>query len=230
MIVAALDSTAVTASAAVAEIVGGEVITYSLFTCRNKMTHSETLLPMLESALNQYGKSVKDIELYAVDAGPGSFTGVRIGVATVKGLAFADKIPCVSVSTLEALALNAGRGYVLSLMDAKREQFYAALFKDGERLSEDAALSVAEIAEMIKDYREVTVCGDGAKAFLKLYGGENCVLAPEAAIDQNALSVAIIGYKKFIAGEGVDAAALKPVYLRKPQAEREREEREAQGR
>ena len=227
MLIAALDSTAVTASAAVAEITNGRLGTFSLFTVKNKLTHSEILLPLLENALKQYGAGIKDVDLFAVSAGPGSFTGVRIGAATVKGLAFTENKPCASVSALEALARNIGRGYVCPVMDARRDQFYTALFKDGMRISEDAALSAEEIFSKIKDLPEVTVCGDGAHKFIELCGNpSNLFPASGAACDQNALSVALCGYEKFAEGNAVSAKELKPIYLRMPQAEREKLERE----
>ena len=106
MLILGIDSTAVTASVALADIENGEVQRYSVFTAKNKMTHSENLLPMIDHVLTVYGASASDLELLAVNAGPGSFTGVRIGVATVKGLAFAKSLPCASVSTLASLAQN----------------------------------------------------------------------------------------------------------------------------
>ena len=229
MLTAALDSTAVTASAAVADIDGdGKIKTYSLFTVKNRMTHSETLLPMLDSAIKQYGASINDIELFAVSAGPGSFTGVRIGVATVKGLATPYNVPCAGVSTLEALACNLPEGRVCALMDARRNQYYAALFKDGKRITNDEALSAEEVYALINDGNETLICGDGALTFK----ANNCpldekiIVAPPACCDQNALSVALCGYRAFRNGYAVGAAELKPVYLRMPQAERERLERE----
>lgn len=227
MLIAALDSTAVTASACVAEINDGKLGTFSLFTVKNKLTHSEILLPLLENALKQYGASIKDIDVFAVSAGPGSFTGVRIGAATVKGLAFAESKPCVGVSALEAMAKNVGRGYICPVMDARRDQFYTAIFKDGTRLTEDAALSFEEIKALLTEYPEVTVCGDGMEKFLSLCGKtDNLFPASCACADQNALSVAICGCEKYINGEGVAAKELMPVYLRMPQAEREKSERE----
>ncbi len=227
MLIASLDSTAVTASAAVAEINGGIVSTFSVFTVKNKLTHSEILLPLLENALKQYGARISDIDLFAVSAGPGSFTGVRIGTATIKGLAFTENKPCASVSALEALAKNVGRGYVCPVMDARRDQFYTALFKDGERIWDDSALSVEEICSKLTELPEVTVCGDGARKFIELCGNpENLFPASNAACDQNALSVAVCGYEKFIKGEAVSAKELQPIYLRMPQAEREKTERE----
>lgn len=229
MLIAALDSTAVTASCAVAEINDNKLITYSLFTVKNKLTHSEILLPLLENALKQYGASVGDIDLFAVSAGPGSFTGVRIGASTVKGLAFAKNTPCVAVSSLEAMAKNVGRGYVLPVMDARRDQFYNAIFKDGQRVTEDSAKSFDEIFEEIKNLPDVTVCGDGMEKFVSMCGDAvNVFPATYASADQNAISVAIIGYEKFMRGETVSAKELQPVYLRMPQAERERLEKSKQ--
>lgn len=227
MLIASLDSTAVTASACVAEINGGKLGTYSLFTVKNKLTHSEILLPLLENALKQYGAKVTDIELFAVSAGPGSFTGVRIGASTVKGLAFAENKPCVGVSSLEAMARNVGRGIICPVMDARRDQFYTAIFDGKTRLTEDLPLSFEEIRERLKGYDEVTVCGDGMEKFLSLCGDAgNLFPASYACADQNALSVALCGYDKFVQNESVSPKELQPVYLRMPQAEREKLERE----
>ncbi len=227
MLIAALDSTAVTASAAIAEINDGKLGTFSLFTVKNKLTHSEILLPLLENALKQYGADVKDIDLFAVSAGPGSFTGVRIGAATVKGLAFADNKPCASVSALEAMAKNVGRGYVCPVMDARRDQFYTALFKDGKRITEDSAKSVNEILEMLNGLDEVVICGDGRDKFLSLCGDrDNLFPASEVSSDQNALSVALLGYDIYASGGAVPPERLTPIYLRMPQAEREKLERQ----
>ncbi len=227
MLIAALDSTAVTASAAVAEINDGKLGTFALFTVKNKLTHSEILLPLLENALRQYGADIKDIDLFAVSAGPGSFTGVRIGASTVKGLAFAENKPCVAVSAIEAMARNVGRGYVCPVMDARRDQFYTAIFKDGKRITEDAALAFDEILTQLENLPEVTVCGDGMEKFISMCNGkENIFPASYISADQNALSVALCGYEKFINGEAVTPKELQPVYLRMPQAEREKAERE----
>lgn len=230
MLIAALDSTAVTASAAIAEINNGKVETFGLFTVKNKLTHSEILLPLLENALKQYGANISEVDLFAVSAGPGSFTGVRIGAATVKGLAFAENKPCVGVSPLEAMARTVGRGYVCPVMDARRDQFYTALFKDGVRVCEDAALSVDEIKAILKDLPEVVICGDGRDKFLALCGDMNNLFpASDAMTDQNALSVALCGFDLFEKGLAVSPESLQPVYLRMPQAERERLEREKSG-
>ena len=230
MLIAALDSTAVTASAAIAEINDGKLGTFALFTVKNKLTHSEILLPLLENALTQYGAKIGDVDLFAVSAGPGSFTGVRIGAATVKGLAFAENKPCVAVSPLEAMARTIGRGYVCPVMDARRDQFYTALFKDGVRITEDAALSAEEIKKLIADLPEVVICGDGRDKFLSYCEGMgNLFPASDAMSDQNALSVALCGFDAFEKGSAVSPESLQPVYLRMPQAERERLEREKSG-
>ena len=227
MLIAALDSTAVTASAAVVEINDGKIGTFSLFTVKNKLTHSEILLPLLENALKQYGADISDIDLFAVSAGPGSFTGVRIGAATVKGLAFAEGKPCAGISALEAMARNVGRGYVCPVMDARRNQFYTAIFKDGQRITDDEALSAEEIIEKLKDLPDVTICGDGKDKFLSLCGDmDNIFPASAVCSDQNAISVALCGYDAYINEKTVKPEVLKPIYLRMPQAEREKLERE----
>ncbi len=230
MLIAALDSTAITASAAVVEINEGKIGTFSLFTVKNKLTHSEILLPLLENALKQYGADISDIDLFAVSAGPGSFTGVRIGAATVKGLAFAEGKPCAGVSALEAMARNVGRGYVCPVMDARRDQFYTAIFKDGERITEDSALSFDEIMAKLKELPDVTICGDGKDKFMALCGeAQNIFPASAVCSDQNALSVALCGYDIYMKEQAVKPESLKPIYLRMPQAEREKLEREKQG-
>lgn len=227
MLTAAIDSAAVVSSVAIAEITDGILGTYSLFTVKNRLTHSETLMPMLDSALSAYGAAIGDIGLFAVNVGPGSFTGVRIGVATVKGLATPHDIPCAAVSTLASLARNGGKGYSLALMDARREQFYYALFRDGKRVSADAADGIGAISGLLGDIPECTVYGDGARLFADKYSGNcNIILPPETACDQNALSVALCGNEIYLRGETVSAGGLKPVYLRMPQAEREKLERE----
>ncbi|PKM61504.1 MAG: tRNA (adenosine(37)-N6)-threonylcarbamoyltransferase complex dimerization subunit type 1 TsaB, partial [Firmicutes bacterium HGW-Firmicutes-21] len=131
MLVLGMDTTAVIASVAVAEI-DDYIKTYSLFSLKNRLTHSENLMPMVEQVIELFGVKPSELALLAVSVGPGSFTGVRIGVSTVKGLSFASGggIPCVAVSTLEALAENLSQhtGIICPLMDARRQQFYNALF------------------------------------------------------------------------------------------------------
>ena len=230
MLILGIDSTAVTASVALADIADGEVQKYSVFSAKNKMTHSENLLPMIDHVLTVYGASANDLELLSVNAGPGSFTGVRIGVATVKGLAFAKSLPCAPVSTLASLAQNLDgfRGIVCPLMDARRNQFYTALFRDGKRLTDDGCMTFDELYPILKAQSSpVVLCGDGAAVFAKLCGEDMPFsLANPVIREQNALSTAICGYRMLEEGKAVSGKELRPVYLRVPQAERERLERE----
>jgi len=222
MLVLAIDTTAVTATAALVNENG----IIADFNVNNKLTHSEKLLPMIDAVLTQSGYTIDDVELFCVSAGPGSFTGVRIGIATIKGLAFAGNIPCVSVSALEAMAfLNKNsNAIVCPVMDARRNEYYNALFdSDMTRLCEDRAVTAEELESELKNYGEVILCGDGA---VKLYTWLNnrlpgVRLANPTSLLQNAASVGICGYEKYKNGETVSSYELSPVYLRKPQAERE---------
>ncbi|MDD5916570.1 MAG: tRNA (adenosine(37)-N6)-threonylcarbamoyltransferase complex dimerization subunit type 1 TsaB [Clostridiales bacterium] len=229
MLVLALDSTALTASAACVRFGEDNVLTkYSLYTVKNELTHSENLMPMVDSVLNGMNAKIGDIGLIAVSAGPGSFTGVRIGVTTVKGLAFPGDIPCVGVSTLEAIAesLSGTGDTVCAVMDARRGQLYNALFRRGRRLCGDRAVSAEQLYSELSRMQRVIVCGDGAEVFLKSCPETGRLFrASAAACEQNALSVAEVGYRAFLAGKAVKCGALAPVYLRDSQAERERKEK-----
>ena len=230
MIVLAVDSTAVCATAAACLFENDRLVTYALTTSKNGLTHSETLLPIADGVLRLLGKRMDEVGLFAVSVGPGSFTGVRIGVSLVKGLAFAGGTPCAAVSPLEALAKahEAFPGVVCAVMDARRGQYYNALFQNGERLCSDRAIDTdALLAELGSG--PVLVCGDGAALLCERARRENLRLAPESSREQNALSVALCGYRRWSLGYAVTPDALSPVYLRKPQAEREREERMNQG-
>ena len=175
-----------------------------------------------------------DLDAVAVSAGPGSFTGVRIGVSAAKGLAWAADKPCVSVSTLAALARNAAfaDGLVICAMDARRQQIYNAVFeaRDGAltRLTEDRAIALADLAEELRgDPRPKTVLGDGGRMtydFLTA-AGVPCRLAPPHLVKENAVSVALEAEDTVRAGGLVTAQELAPVYLRPPQAERLRREK-----
>lgn len=230
MLILAIDTTAVTATAAAAIYENGEIKRYSLSTVNNGMTHSETLFPLIDNALSAMGKTVSEVELFAVSAGPGSFTGVRIGVAAVKGLSF-DGRPVAAVSSLEALAENIGAdGVVCPLMDARRNVFYNAIFQRNDgvltRLTPDRAISAEELSAEIEQYGTAYICGDGAALYQKLHSGAGKIIAPAAAERyQNALSVATVAARQWEEGKTLSSAELAPIYLRKPQAEREREER-----
>ena len=242
MIILALDSTATTASAALCR----DSHLLALTTLNGGLTHSETLLPIVEELFNHTGLTVADVDMFAVSAGPGSFTGVRIGAATVKGLAFGRGKPCVGVSSLEALARNliACEGIICPVMNARREQVYNALFeaRDGvlTRLCPDRAIAVDELCrELDGEQRPIYVCGDGAE----LMSGVRSHPVPDMLIWQNAYSVARCALETYntsvtsvtnvtvVAGTIESAGhidtdrTLSPTYLRMPQAERERLER-----
>ena len=196
------------------------------------LTHSRTLMPIVEAMLKNTGLTVQDCDAVAVAAGPGSFTGIRIGVAAAKGLAVAAEKPVAAVSTLEAMAwhgLSAG-GYICPVMDARRSQVYNALFKiEGGRpvrLCADRAVALPLLAgELEKLNAPVFLVGDGAKltaSFLEEQGLPY-VLAPENLRWQSAWGVAMAAMDK----KPGDAHQLLPVYLRLSQAERERQERMA---
>lgn len=230
MLILAIDTSALTASAAVCEYEDGEIKKYAQSSVNNGLTHSETLFPLIDGVLKAFGKTVSDVGLFAVSAGPGSFTGVRIGVSAVKGLAF-DGRPAAAVSTLEALAENVqAEGVVCPLMDARRGVFYNALFlREGgnlKRLTPDRAISAAELSAEAEQYGKVHICGDGAYLYEKLHTGSAVLVKPSLCTRyQNALSVAVCAARQYERGEIYTAESLPTVYLRKPQAEREREER-----
>ena len=199
------------------------------------LTHSQTLMVMAEDLLKSCNLTAKDVEAVAVAAGPGSFTGVRIGVAAAKGFAWGAELPCYGVSTLEAMARNLGvyQGYVVPAMDARRNQVYTAIFhaQKGElsRVEEDMAISLAELGEKIKNFAEpVFLVGDGALLCYNTLLEEipGLVLPPEHRMHQRAAGVALAAQALADAGDPGNGAELTPNYLRLSQAERERAARE----
>ena len=212
-----IDSSAVTASAALTD--GNRVIKSEFISAG--LTHSETLMPMIKRVMQ--GNDFASLDAIAITAGPGSFTGVRIGVASAKGLAFKNNIPCISVSTLEAIAYNfIGESCIVcAVMDARRMQFYNALFelKNGQciRLCEDRAISIDDLREELRAFDRVVIAGDGARLCFENLKLENAVLANEEKLYQNAVSVARAAENK----KRIPASELLPVYLRQSQAERE---------
>ncbi|MCL2019763.1 MAG: tRNA (adenosine(37)-N6)-threonylcarbamoyltransferase complex dimerization subunit type 1 TsaB [Oscillospiraceae bacterium] len=225
MLILGLDSSAKAASCAVYGTDEKKIIAYGGVNVQ--ITHSETLLPLVQSILKAANLTLNDIDAFAVSNGPGSFTGVRIAVSAVKGMAFTLDKPIYAVSTLRSLAFNLA-GYdciACCLMDARREQFYSALFdiSDGNvtRLTEDAALSRFEIESMLEKYktRKTILVGDGAELFYNNTGIKDFLTtAPQQHIHQNAVSVCLAGQEE----NPVSAKTLMPFYLRLAQAERER--------
>ena len=226
MLILAFESSAKAASAALVK--DGRLI--SQYSQCSGLTHSRTLLPMGEDMLKNAELKLSDVDLIAVAHGPGSFTGIRIGVSMVKGLAWAAEKPCVGVSTLEALAWHgvAAGGYVCPVMDARRNQVYNAIFKieDGRpvRVTEDRPIALSELAEEIRALNApVFLVGDGSELTEKFLKEQAlpCTVAPENLRWQSAWGVAMAAQDK----EPGNADSLLPVYLRLSQAERERNER-----
>ena len=230
MKILAVDTTATSASVAVCE--GKTVL--ATYTQKNGLTHSETLLPMIEAALKNLKLTPDDIDMFAVSEGPGSFTGVRIGVAALKGLAFGKNKICVGTSTLDALARNAqglpGKFLAVPVMDARRSQLYNAVFEyaDGElkRLCDDRLISAAELEKELADVKiPVYFFGDGYAIAQKLNIPAK-VTTPQILILQSGASVAASALAKYEAAtekEGFTDLALSPKYLRASQAERDEE-------
>ena len=232
MIILAMDTTAITASVALLD----DECPIASFDIHNKLTHSEKLLPMIDSVLVNSGYTIDDVELVAVSEGPGSFTGVRIGVATAKGIAFPKNLPVVGVSAIEAMAESFAfstspdlESVILSpSMDARRNELYNALFEyDGrslKRLTDDRPISCEELeAELITYGKRVIINGDGAEK-LHCYLRDNSKvvseLAPQLLLKQSAVSVGRLAYRLFKLGKYKNVSEIAPLYLRSSQAER----------
>ena len=235
MKILAFDSTAKTASVAVAD---GEKI-LAEFTVDSGMTQSELLLPMAKQALSAAHLSLSDIELFALTHGPGSFTGVRIGAALVKGLAFGKQIPCAPVSVMEALAqgLTPLSGIYCPVTDARRAHVYNALFcqKDGvlTRLCDDRLIAITDLMQELSEQYPTTplwLVGDATEAVTRAAEaiGLSLPQAPRALRVPSAAAVAQCGLAMAMRGETVDDASLAPIYLFPSQAERDRLEKEKQ--
>ena len=231
MKILALESSATAASVALCE---DEALIAQSFRDTG-LTHSQTLLPMTEELLAHCGLTVADLDLIAVAAGPGSFTGLRIGVATAKGLAWAAQLPCAGCSTLEAMAWNlAGLdGELCAAMDARRHQVYNARFRAENgtitRLTEDRAIALEDLIEELRGTKTTQiVLGDGAQLCCEALtaAGIPARLAPPNRRQQTAWGVARLGLELAKAGRTVPPEELVPVYHRLSQAERERLARE----
>ena len=202
------------------------------------LTHSQTLMVMAEDLLKACGKTAADVTAVAVAEGPGSFTGVRIGVAAAKGFAWGGQLPCYGISTLEAMAASLGiyRGYVCPVMDARRSQVYNALFYvncgDCTRIREDRAVSLQDLGEELQNLSEpVFLVGDGSNLCYNtlLEKVPSLVLPPEHRMHQRATGIALLAAERIARGENCSGAELTPNYLRLSQAEREKLERKSKG-
>ncbi len=225
MKILALDCSAGPASVAVIE--EGKIVASSYVNV--KLTHSQTLLPMVKSTLDSAMLQISDIDAFAINHGPGSFTGIRIGISAVKGLAAAKDKPCIEVSTLMSIAcgLKNTECTVCAVMDARCNQVYNALFKieNGNitRLCDDRAVMISEVTKELDGIDgKIIIAGDGAGLFEE-YAKDNTdvFIASEPQRYQNACGVAIAAEEKLSKGETVSADGLLPFYLRLPQAERE---------
>ncbi len=198
------------------------------------LTHSQTLLSMAENLLICCCYTPQQVEAVAVAAGPGSFTGVRIGVAAAKGFAWGLELPCCGVSTLEAMAENFGawNGYVVPVMDARRSQVYNAIFKAKQgklsRITEDRAIALEDLSKELQVMEgPIYLVGDGSHlTYTSLKDTVNNLILPaEHKMHQRAAGVAMVAEAMLQRGDQCDAAALTPNYLRLSQAERERLEK-----
>ena len=232
MLILAFETSAKTASVALHD---GKVLLGESYQ-NTGLTHSQTLMVMAEDLLKQCGKTAADVTAVAVAEGPGSFTGVRIGVAAAKGFAWGAEIPCYGVSTLEAMAasLHAWEGTVCPVMDARRSQVYNALFGADcgtyTRIREDRAISLRELGEELQNMpKPVFLVGDGSKLCYNtlLETVPALVLPAEHRMHQRAVGVALCALEKIARGEECSGADLTPNYLRLSQAEREKLEKQA---
>lgn len=234
MKILALDSSGLVASVALLE----DDILKAEYTVNYKKTHSQTLLPMLDEICKMTELDLKEVDAIAISAGPGSFTGLRIGSATAKGLGLALKKPLVEVSTIEALAYNAYgiSGNVCPIMDARRNQVYTGIFsferEDTNYVMNEktapCAVGIDEIcAKLNEDGQPVMFLGDGVPVYknqIKELLNVPYTFMTSHSLCQRAASVAALGMQKFKEGKGIEASAHSPEYLRLSQAERERKE------
>ena len=232
MRILAIESSSLVASVAIVE----DGVTLAEYTANFKMTHSQTLLPMIDSMVSLFGIDLSTIDAIAVSGGPGSFTGLRIGSATAKGLGLALDKPLIHVPTLDGTAYNlyGAKGLICPIMDARRNQVYTGIYRfeqEFEVVMEQDAMDMGELIEKLNGMGErVIFLGDGVPVHEKKIRELMTVpfdLAPAHMNRQRAASVAELGAVYFAEGKIETAAEHGPDYLRKSQAEREREEREA---
>ena len=229
MKILAIDTTGQTASAALLE---NDVIVAE-YSIHYKMTHSQTILPMIDEISHKIELDLSTVDYIACSCGPGSFTGLRIGAATAKGLALGGNIDVVAVPTLDALAYNVfdTDAVICPIMDARRQQVYTAFYQwrgnEFCRLTEYSALPIEEVIKQAKDYQnKVIFLGDGVAVHKELLLSEKDFCFPPAHCNlQRGASVAALAVKLIEKGEVIKGSELELIYLRKPQAEREREQK-----
>lgn len=228
MKVLAIDTSSNAASVALVE----DNVLLGEFVLNHKKTHSQEIMPMVDDVLRRCGCEVSDIDLFAAAKGPGSFTGLRIGITTIKGLAHSVNKPVIGIGTLEGLAYNLPfcEHTIVPIMDARRNQVYTGAYMwDGEdfrEIGEAEAMSIEDCVDSCGNFLETVFLGDGVpvhKEFIKEKLGDKAIFAPASCNMQRASSIAMLAIKRV--DEAESYYGLEPMYLRKPQAEREREER-----
>ncbi len=235
----AVESSAGPASCAILRVKNEEQRILAQSFVNTGLTHSQTLLPLINHTIADAGLSFADMDVLAVAVGPGSFTGVRIGVSAVKGLAFPKDLPCVPISTLAGMARRFEgtpfNGRIVTAMDARCSQIYTALFslEDGvvTRLTPDEALPMAEMKDRLSaSSGPILLVGDGAALCYEQWRGDmpNLWLAPPALRYQHAVGIALEAITAIQQDNVITAAELMPAYLRLPQAERELRSRQQQ--
>ncbi len=234
MKILALDTTCAVASVAIADYADGVTELLSLFTVNAKRTHSETLLSMIKQSLLMLKLNISDIDMFCCTSGPGSFTGVRIGVSVIKGLAFGQNKPCIPISSLLALAYNASglypRGLITSLLDARGGRSFSATFKMQRgkpvRITDDAVMSNDEIYSYLRSTeKKVCLVGDCVKNFSEKYNDPKIVCSPEHIACPSAYSIiraALDIYNNTADTSVFTDAELSPEYILPSQAEREK--------
>ena len=224
-----IESAALVASVAIID----ENVTIAEYTTNFKKTHSETLLPMLNEIVKMTGVDLKELSALAISGGPGSFTGLRIGAASAKGLGLALDLPLIHVPTLDAMALNiySSDALIVPIMDARRNQVYTGIYKNTGKLEvirESMAISIDELLDILRKIdkeEKIVFLGDGVPVFRE-YIDENFEIAhdfaPANLNRQRASNIAMLGMEMFKEGKSMVSDDMRPEYLRKSQAERER--------
>lgn len=226
-----LEASSVSASVCITE--DEQLLSQSFQNCG--LTHSTTLLPMVDHVLHTSQLTLDDIDAVAVTVGPGSFTGIRIGVSTAKGIADGHQLPCIPVSSLHGNAWNVtlADGIICPVMDARRSQLYNALFEiqDGVpvRLTEDRLILLEDLKKQLNSYeKSILLVGDGAQICYNTFiesEGLAVKLAPAGIRYPAAYGAAMQAYRLYLDDQCISAAELMPLYLRQPQAVRERQKK-----